>query len=168
MNKRIFLLGGSTLLLIIVAIVLSMGDVIKKNQHITTDTAPATTESTPILLPDGKSNLSFEIFQLPDGSMLEGSVIKSPLALSGRARGTWYFEASFPIELKDSEGNTLVTAVAQAQSDWMTEDFVDWSATMTWDAASTTATSGVLIFKKDNPSGLPEHDASLEIPILFQ
>ena len=26
---------------------------------------------------------------------------------------------------------------------------------------------GTLIFQKDNPSGLPEHDDALEIPILF-
>jgi len=28
--------------------------------------------------------------------------------------------------------------------------------------------SGTLILKKDNPSGLPQNDAALEIPIVFK
>ena len=29
--------------------------------------------------------------------------VSSPLTVSGRARGTWYFEASFPVQLLDTD-----------------------------------------------------------------
>ena len=57
------------------------------------------------------------------------------------------------------------TAVAQAQSDWMTEDFVPFKAQLNFATSSTE--QGVLILEKDNPSGLPENDDELQIPIIF-
>ncbi|MFA5747022.1 MAG: Gmad2 immunoglobulin-like domain-containing protein [Candidatus Paceibacterota bacterium] len=92
-------------------------------------------------------------------------VVKSPLSIEGEARGTWYFEASFPIQIVDANGNVLGTAVAQAQSDWMTEDFVPFKAQLSFSTPSTER--GTLILKKDNPSGLAENDDELQIPVLF-
>jgi hypothetical protein len=164
MNNRIFILGGSAVLLIIIALVLALrSDNIPESTHVSIDATPATTSPATPSLPDGKSNIQFELF-----APTEGAVIASPLDMMGRARGTWFFEASFPIELRDANGVTLATIPAQANTDWMTEEFVDWSARIAWSATSTTATSGVLIFRKDNPSGLPEHDASIEVPVLFR
>lgn len=94
-----------------------------------------------------------------------GDAIASPLTLTGEARGTWYFEASFPIHLYDADGKELAVAVAQAQSEWMTAEFVPFRAEMTF-AKPATAT-GTLIFRKDNPSGLPEHDDELRIAVKF-
>lgn len=91
--------------------------------------------------------------------------IASPLELTGQARGTWYFEAVFPVELQDSNGNVLATGQAQAQGDWMTEDFVPFAASLEFAAPATP--TGTLILKKDNPSGLPENDMSLKVPIKF-
>ena len=93
------------------------------------------------------------------------ATVTSPLLIKGSARGTWYFEASFPLELIDANGKQLVVTPIQAGGDWMTENFVPFSGTLTW-ATSTTPT-GTLIFHKDNPSGLPEHDKELRIPVLF-
>ncbi|MEK7180345.1 MAG: Gmad2 immunoglobulin-like domain-containing protein [Patescibacteria group bacterium] len=93
------------------------------------------------------------------------TVIESPLVIQGEARGFWFFEASFPVHLFDVEGNKIATAIAQAQGEWMTEDFVPFEATLTFDSVSTER--GMLIFQKDNPSGLPEHDDELQIPITF-
>lgn len=50
------------------------------------------------------------------------AVISSPLTVTGTARGTWYFEASFPVRLLDDLGNELAVAPAQAQGDWMTNE----------------------------------------------
>jgi hypothetical protein len=91
--------------------------------------------------------------------------IKSPLKVSGSAVGNWYFEASFPVILKDANGNILAVSPAQAQGDWMTTSAVPFVATLTW--GTTTATSGVLILKRDNPSGLPENDNEVSFPVLF-
>lgn len=98
-------------------------------------------------------------------SPLPNSVISSPLILTGKARGTWYFEASFPVEIKDSSGKSLGSVPAQAQSDWMTTDFVPFKATLEFSAPETA--TGTLILRKDNPSGLPEKDDALIIPIKF-
>lgn len=96
---------------------------------------------------------------------LSNTQITSPLNVSGSAVGNWYFEASFPVILKDASGNVLAEASAQAQGDWMTTNSVPFIATLTW--GTTTATSGVLILKKDNPSGLPENDNEVSFPVIF-
>lgn len=97
----------------------------------------------------------------------EGSLVTSPLAVTGRARGNWFFEASFPIELQDQANQLLSQGIAQAQGEWMTEDLVPFTAELTF-TAPTTSDSGKLILRKDNPSGLPENDAELSIPIRFK
>lgn len=94
-----------------------------------------------------------------------GEEVKNPLEISGKARGPWFFEASFSIRLVDAGGKTLGTAVAMAEGEWMTEDFVPWKAVLSFDPID--ATEGRLIFEKANPSGLPEHDDSFEIPVRF-
>jgi len=93
------------------------------------------------------------------------AVVSSPLTVSGEARGTWYFEASFPVKLFDADGNQLAVVPAQAQGDWMTEDYVPFSAVLTFDAPATA--TGTLVFQKDNPSGLPENDDEVRIPVRF-
>jgi len=91
--------------------------------------------------------------------------IRSPLEISGKARGFWFFEASFPIKIYDANNKQLGVAVAQAQGEWMTEDFVTFEAVLYFDMPSTQ--NGTLVLQKDNPSGLPENEKELRIPIQF-
>ena len=93
-----------------------------------------------------------------------GARVQSPLLVKGKARGGWFFEASFPVQVQDMSGSVLVTAPAQAQGEWMTSDYVDFSVTLTF---TTSQKSGFLVFKKDNPSGLPENDEQVKIPVNF-
>ncbi len=95
------------------------------------------------------------------------SQISSPLTVTGQARGNWYFEASFPMILTDWDGRIIVQGQARAQSDWTTTDYVPFAGALTFDK-SVYGTRGFLILKKDNPSGLPQNDASMEIPIYFK
>ena len=95
----------------------------------------------------------------------EGSVVSSPVRVTGQARGSWYFEASFPVKVYDANGKLLGSGPAQAQSDWMTEDFVSFVASITF-TQPTTAT-GKIVLENDNPSGLPENSKSVEIPVKF-
>src|SRR3989344_9424541 len=97
------------------------------------------------------------------------ATIKSPLVILGQARGFWFFEASFPVVLADWDGRIIAQGIATAQDDWMTEDFVPFTATLSFTVASDVYSNrGTLILLKDNPSGLPEHDDALEIPIVFE
>ena len=93
------------------------------------------------------------------------AVVTSPLVVEGDARGQWFFEASFPVILTDDKGNELAHIPAQALDDWTTNDFVPFRADLEF--ASSTSSGGFLILKKDNPSGLPEHDDQIKIPIRF-
>lgn len=92
--------------------------------------------------------------------------ISSPLIISGKARGQWFFEASFPVQLYDEQKNLLGTGIAQAQGEWMTSNFVPFALTLEFSQPQTA--KGVLILRKDNPSGLPEFDDELNIPVLFE
>ena len=96
---------------------------------------------------------------------LPNQQVASPLKVSGKAVGNWYFEASFPIMILDANGEKLGVVPAQAQSDWMTTEFVPFEATLTFDKPTTK--TGTLVLMKDNPSGLPENDDSISIPISF-
>lgn len=96
---------------------------------------------------------------------LPDQFVESPLTIEGEARGTWFFEATFPVKLLDVKGEVIASNPAQAQDDWMTEDFVLFKAELIFEKPSTD--TGILILKEDNPSGLPENDASIEIPVRF-
>lgn len=96
--------------------------------------------------------------------------IISPLVITGEARGIWYFEASFPVVLVDWDGLIIAEGHAGARpsvdGDWMTEKFVPFQATLAFNAPMH-KNYGALILRKNNPSGLPEHDDAFEIPVLF-
>lgn len=94
------------------------------------------------------------------------ATVASPFTVSGQARGTWYFEGSFPYQLLDSSGNVLAQGPVQAQGEWTTTDFVPFLATITFPAQPSGST-GVLVLKKDNPSGDLTRDAELDIPVQF-
>lgn len=95
-----------------------------------------------------------------------GSVVKSPLLVQGLARGYWFFEASFPVKVYDATGNLLGIGIAQAQSDWMTEEFVPFQVIVEFETPATK--EGTLVLEKDNPSGLLEHADELSVPIRFE
>ncbi len=103
-------------------------------------------------------------------------IIQSPLTITGEARGSWFFEASFPVVLTNWDGLIIAQGIATAKSDpshedgagWMTADFVPFEAKLTFTVDKNSySNKGTLIFRKDNPSGLPEHDDALEIPVVF-
>lgn len=99
-------------------------------------------------------------------------VVSSPLTITGEARGSWFFEASFPVVLTDWDGLIIAQGIATANppagGDWMTSEFVPFEATLTFTPDKNAYSyKGTLILHKDNPSGLPEHDDALEIPVVF-
>ncbi len=97
---------------------------------------------------------------------LPGAVTGKTFTVKGEARGTWYFEASFPVRVVDEHGTLIATAIAQAQSDWMTEEFVPFQADLT--VPATFMGKAFVVLERDNPSGLPEHDASVTFPIVIE
>lgn len=119
-----------------------------------------TEEITPPLEPTEQDNLNITVF-----SPKKNESISSPVTIKGQARGNWYFEASFPVAIYDSNNLLLAEAPATAEGEWMTENFVPFSLTLSFPKPSTA--TGKIILKKDNPSGLPEYDDQIEVPIIF-
>lgn len=99
---------------------------------------------------------------------LPESSIASPLVIEGEARGGWYFEATFPVVLADWDGRIIAEGYAQAQEEWMTEAYVPFQATLTFQADTSVSNRGSLILQKANPSGLPEHDDAFEYTVYFE
>lgn len=95
-----------------------------------------------------------------------GQAVDSPISLSGQARGSWFFEGSFPVTLYDDDGNVLVKGYATAGADWMTEDFVPFLGEISYQSSSTMAAT--LVLANDNPSGLPENSKKIEIPLVLK
>lgn len=94
-----------------------------------------------------------------------GTTVGKIITVTGKARGPWFFEASFPIEIRNASNVVIATGVAQTQSNWMTTAFVPFTA-------SVPITNGyqgpaTLVLKKDNPSGEPQNDASMIVPIII-
>jgi len=95
--------------------------------------------------------------------------VSSPLVITGQARGQWFFEASFPVYLTNWDGLIIAEGIATAQGEWMTTEFVPFTATLTFTVdPQIYSKAATLILKKDNPSGLPEHDDALEIPLMLK
>lgn len=91
--------------------------------------------------------------------------IHSPFTITGKAKGNWFFEASFPVIITDSENNIVGTGVAQAKGDWMTSEFVDFTADVTFSKPNTQ--TGFIVFSNDNPSGLPANQKKEKFLIKF-
>lgn len=99
---------------------------------------------------------------------LAGETITSPFEIRGQARGTWFFEATFPITVVNWDGLIIGEGYATAEDEWMTEDYVPFTGTVEFNFDEDTPyRRGATIFKKSNPSGLPEHDNALEVPVVF-
>lgn len=98
------------------------------------------------------------------------SIITSPVKITGKARGNFYFEATFPIDVVDQDGKVIGHGQAKALSDWMTQDFVPFEATIDFPNQNTQGDfykRGAIVLHNDNPSGLPQNEKSIQIPVLF-
>lgn len=135
-----------------------------------TANAPTNTATTTQTGTTGGQKASFEDLIVVDAPLINAQVT-SPLTITGKARGTWYFEASFPIVLTDWDGRIIAEGHAEAQGDWMTTEYVPFKATLTYTTPTPgdpSVNRGTLILKNDNPSGDPERDKAVEVQVVFK
>lgn len=92
-----------------------------------------------------------------------GELVGSPIEIAGEARGSWFFEGDFPIKLLNSNGSEITQTYATAQGDWMTEEYVPFTASI--DFSTGVQQTVTIVFVKDNPSGLPEFDDEYRLPV---
>lgn len=93
------------------------------------------------------------------------AAIGTPLVVTGSVRGSWAFEGSFPVTLINKDGGWIEKGYAVLEGDWMTDAMVPFTATLpyVYDAY----THGSIVLEKANPSDASEHDAAVEIDIVF-
>ncbi|MGD8716650.1 MAG: Gmad2 immunoglobulin-like domain-containing protein, partial [Desulfobacterales bacterium] len=96
-----------------------------------------------------------------------GSKIVSPLTVSGKARNTWFFEGDFPMVIIDANGSVIGQSYCSAQDSWMTKELVAFEGKITFEQPASSG-KAVLLLKKDNPTGKPEYDDALEIPVFIR
>ena len=95
-----------------------------------------------------------------------GASVTSPLVITGEARGYWFFEATFGIEVRNASGTVIAEHYAEALSEWMTEEFVPFRGEISFPAQPAGST-GSVVLKRANASGDPERDQELVIPVTF-
>jgi hypothetical protein len=91
--------------------------------------------------------------------------VTSPIKIHGEARGSWFFEAQFTATLLDEDGGILGRGIMTAEGEWMTEEFVPYSGEIVFEKPD--GEKGRLILEKSNPSGIPEKDSQLIVPVRF-
>lgn len=147
MKKTVISISAIVIAMVLTALVFDWG----RREVIAPETDTVTTTDLPIFVNNVKENQE----------------ISSPLKIEGKARGFWFFEASFPIQLVDTDGNILATAIATADGEWMTTEFVNFTANLEY-VKPTSTNHALLILNKDNPSGDPDKDQSIFIPVILK
>jgi len=99
-------------------------------------------------------------------NIVANQVVSTPLHIEGEARGSWFFEASFPIKVVDENLNEIGSGQAKADGEWMTSDFVKFNADINYKKSS--SSKAVIIFERDNPSGLESNYEKFIIPVDLQ
>lgn len=177
--KKVFIIGAIVLLILVGAFV--MQEILKQQKIAKINSFDeCAAAGFPILtsypeqckVPNGKSftqdignEMEYSDEMLVDNPRPNQSVA-SPLVIQGKARGNWFFEGSFPAELFDENNVPLGTVALTAEGEWMTEEFVPFTGEISFLKPKTS--TGKLIIKNDNPSGLPENEKKLEIPVKFE
>lgn len=95
-----------------------------------------------------------------------GSVDKT-FTVTGKAPGSWFSEAQFPIQVRSANSDVIGDGTAHTDGDWQSNNSVSFTADVTINDPTYKGTAR-LILMRDNPSGMPENDDSVEIPIMIR
>lgn len=93
------------------------------------------------------------------------SLSKSPIKISGRAPGNWFFEANMPVTLKNTDGTVITKWYVMATGDWMTTEYVPFEGQIEFTKLENGEKKAILVLAKDNPSDKRELDDSVEMII---
>lgn len=99
-------------------------------------------------------------------SIIPNSKVSGILSYRGSIKGGYFFEANILINILDKDKKVLKASNAVAKFDWMTAEPVSFEGNIDF----TDLPKGFAYFEihNDNPSGLPENDKSVLIPIVIE
>jgi len=96
---------------------------------------------------------------------LDWEVVRSPLKISGKAHGSWYFEGQFSIRLVDPNGKILGKSIVDAKDDWMNDAMVPFESEIEFKPPL--PSKGFLVFLRDDSSGI-KAPVEYRVPVLFE
>ena len=102
------------------------------------------------------------VVQMP----LPNAIVSHSFDVSGSAPSGWFFEATFPIQVRDANDDLIGTSIGQAQEDWTKPGPITFTSQIQVDASYEGPAD--LILLKDNPSGDPENADEVTIPIVIK
>ena len=88
--------------------------------------------------------------------------VTGTLVIKGEARGTFFFEADFPVEVVLENGE-VIQHYAMADDEWMTEEFVPFTSTI--DISGLEPQDVTIKLHRNNPSDNRENDMVMELPV---
>jgi len=97
-----------------------------------------------------------------------GELVNSPLVITGQINGNGWsgFEGQAgTVELRDEKGQKIGLAVLEATSDWMKLP-TKFKATLKF--TSLKEQDGQLVFKNENPSGMPENNREFSLAVKLE
>lgn len=144
----IILLGAIT---IVLAMIISMNN---NKPHTTNPSNTSVTENKASSIVSG--NITID-------NLTQNQTVSLPMTITGTVK-VWFFEGSFPVFLKDANGNQLGVALASSPVDWMTANPIPFTVTLP--TVSYTG-PGTITFKKDNPSGEAQFDEEVVVNVVF-
>ncbi len=124
-----------------------------------------------------KFKLAAPLAQVPVVTPQEGLVVNTPTAhatvlsplvvsgyIDGKNRWTGFEGQVGTVRLLDDNGDLLTMGILTATTDWM-QFPTSFSTTLTFPAPVTAV--GTLVFKNENPSGMPDYEREFILPVKF-
>jgi hypothetical protein len=94
-------------------------------------------------------------------------IIKSPLNITGQINGEgWsgYEGQAGTVELRDEKGQKIGSAVLETTTDWMLLP-AKFKGILTFNSSQ--EQNGTLVFRNENPSGMPENEREVILKIII-
>lgn len=96
----------------------------------------------------------------------KNDTVRPPVVIKGKARGPWFFEGQFPVEVKNANYKMIAKDVAKASGKWMTSEWVDFEATLDFTVNGKNQ-KGYITLRRSNASGKAELDRSFTLPVIL-
>lgn len=123
------------------------------------------------VLPEKKIYTSKKGNKVTVNENIEWTKISSPLTLTGKIPTNWVFEAVFWVWLYTSSWEVIKqhygTANIWDENQEVILPEVDFIVDFEFDASQYEWISWYIELRNDNPSGLPENDDNIRIPVIF-
>lgn len=99
-------------------------------------------------------------------SITPGQEVSDEVIATGTIGGSYFFEGNIFVNILDENKELLRAGNGNAKTDWMTAEPVGFDAIL--DFSKLKKGHAFVEIHNDNPSGLPENDKSILIPVIIK